>query len=220
MLSVLLLTVASDQGTKRWARATLHPGMTQDLLRGHVQLTLAKNRGGFLSLGDKLPPAIRFVVFTLFVCIGLIGGAAWLMRFTGRAHHMIAFALLVGGGMSNFIDRVVSHGAVTDFMVIRLGSGPLRRRRAHERGHDRLLRRVAEEVSDAREACAFRGEALRVRVHSGFEHTLVTHGPPACRCHDYIPAMFSNQSARRKTGPNKRCNVDCFKSDLMGTDKL
>lgn len=122
-LSLLLLTVACDQGTKRWARATLRPGTTIDLGGGHVQLTLAENRGAFLSLGERLPAGIRFVLFTALVAFGLFAGLAALFSARPRStYDLTALSLLIGGGIGNLLDRAFRGGAVTDFVVLRAGS--------------------------------------------------------------------------------------------------
>jgi hypothetical protein len=40
---------------------------------------------------------------------------------TTRLHPFLGLALMVAGGLSNLVDRLFQSGAVTDFMVLRLG---------------------------------------------------------------------------------------------------
>jgi signal peptidase II len=121
-LTILLMTVACDQGTKRWARAALDDGRTVDLLDEHVELSLAENRGAFLSVGERFPAPFRFLVFTVFVAIGLAVALRWLFARTSSWIDATLLSLLIGGGIGNLIDRATRSGAVTDFVILRFAS--------------------------------------------------------------------------------------------------
>ena len=122
VLAILLLTVACDQSTKRWARATLTAGTTRSLVQGHVQLILAENEGAFLGLGENLPSRARFLIFTILVGIALVLAFRWLVGPSRPPHQILSVGLLIGGGTGNVIDRISRHGAVTDFLVLRYGA--------------------------------------------------------------------------------------------------
>ncbi len=87
---------------------------------------VAENPGAFLSIGARLPEAFQFWIFVMFVCLVLAGLAAFLVR-NGQKMPMVmlvAFGLLLSGGMGNLIDRLTNDGRVVDF--INLGIGNLR----------------------------------------------------------------------------------------------
>src|SRR5262249_36091913 len=89
---------------------------------GLVELRLAENPGSFLSFGALLPNRARFIVFTLGVGVGLVALAAYLLsRARLDLWRFIGLSLVVGGGLSNLLDRLLRHGLVTDFITIRVG---------------------------------------------------------------------------------------------------
>jgi signal peptidase II len=64
-------------------------------------------------------------VFQVIVGTGLIALLIWLLRAHARSPlFVIALGLILAGGGSNLIDRLLHHGRVIDFM--NLGIGPLR----------------------------------------------------------------------------------------------
>jgi signal peptidase II len=127
-LLVLLLcgsSVGCDQATKRVAAATLASRPGYSWLGDSVRLGYAENEGAFLSLGASLSPQVRFWVFTVVVGAMLLGIALYLAL--GRRLNMprvSGLALVLGGGGSNWFDRVMNDGRVVDFM--NLGIGGLR----------------------------------------------------------------------------------------------
>jgi signal peptidase II len=127
-LVVLLLCGSSagcDQATKRVATTVLAAGPGYSWLGGAVRLSFAENPGAFLSLGANLSPNVRFWIFTIGVGVMLLG-VLLALTFGGRldALRVSGLALVLGGGGSNWFDRVTHDGAVVDFM--NLGIGRLR----------------------------------------------------------------------------------------------
>jgi signal peptidase II len=121
ILSVLAFTAGCDQATKHLARSGLSQYEAKTYAGGLVEFTLAENRGAFLSLGGTLPQAVR-VLLAGAVAIGLVALLVFLLR-SSRLNRaaFVALTLAWAGGVSNLIDRVARHGAVTDFMVLRAG---------------------------------------------------------------------------------------------------
>lgn len=122
LLSVLVCTVGCDQTSKHVARSSLGPFGTVALPGGLGELRLADNPGGFLSLGAALPPTFRIIVFTGLVGAGLCVLMIYLLK--GKATDWMSFlgtTLIIGGGVSNLIDRIRYDGLVTDFIILRLG---------------------------------------------------------------------------------------------------
>ena len=121
--AVLLSSVGCDQVAKTLARASLAASPPVSLLDDCVRFELAQNRGAFLSLGESLPGAARYLLFVV-----LVGGAlALTLVFTLRLRsanpvQLVALSLLTGGGLGNLIDRLLHDGAVVDFVSIGVGT--------------------------------------------------------------------------------------------------
>jgi signal peptidase II len=123
LLSLVLAgTMGCDQATKQLAISHLRDEPAQSFLGGILRLVFAENPGAFLSLGGRLPPAVRFGLLTIGVGLLLLIALLYLLKSQqlGRLH-IVALALLVGGGASNWYDRLVNDGRVVDFMVLGIG---------------------------------------------------------------------------------------------------
>lgn len=122
LLVVIALVLLLDQASKSAVRKTMFEAGPRDYAGGIVTLTYTENPGAFLSLGSRLPPKLRTLIFDGLVAIGLIAAAIvlFLGKVTGRGDD-IALAAIVGGGIGNLIDRVRFHGRVTDFIYMHAG---------------------------------------------------------------------------------------------------
>jgi signal peptidase II len=125
LLAILLSCVGCDQTTKSVAKTYLSETQAVSLLGGSVRLQIAKNYGAFLSLGASLGDAARGVLFSVGVGLVLAGLLAYLF-ITKPTNPIVgpAIALVVGGGVSNLIDRLRYGGYVLDFLNV--GIGPVR----------------------------------------------------------------------------------------------
>lgn len=124
ILALLFGTIGCDHVAKHVAVTRLRGTPARSLFDGVVRLHYAENPGAFLSLGAELPAAVRRAVFTVGSGLLLLalGGFVLLQRQAGRLE-TIAVALIVGGGVSNLVDRVLRDGRVVDF--VQLVFGPL-----------------------------------------------------------------------------------------------
>ena len=63
-----------------------------------------------------------FIFFVLF--IGVFLAAAIVFILLKPLHYMtvVAISLVIGGGISNLIDRLIHSGSVIDFMLLKIGS--------------------------------------------------------------------------------------------------
>jgi signal peptidase II len=118
-LSVLFL-VGCDQTTKKVAQSELKDKAKTEIA-GIINLQYVENDGGMLSLGNKLPPEIKFTVFILVVSFFLIILFFYIIK---NQHELFlkqsALVLVLSGGLGNLIDRVFNNGNVIDFIRIRL----------------------------------------------------------------------------------------------------
>lgn len=106
VLAVAAATILADLGTKVWAEAALADGVV-DL--GWVALRLAENPGVAFSLGAGAPTwAVSAVTGAAVVALAV-------MAMRGVLHPPAAAGLLLGGGLSNLIDRL-GDGTVTDMI--------------------------------------------------------------------------------------------------------
>jgi len=123
---ILVFCVGCDQLAKSVATQALGAEPMRSYLGDTVRLGVVQNSGAFLSLGERLPESVRHAAFVLavplalaLVCLlALRAGAA-----SSRAS-LAGLALLAGGGLGNWIDRLLHDGLVTDFVSV--GLGPLR----------------------------------------------------------------------------------------------
>ena len=131
--SVLAVCVGCDHATKLAATAWLEPASVLPLAADTVRLELAHNPGAFLSLGAGLPGGLRALVLLGLVPLGLLVATGFALRsgssrrlplVGSRRLPLVAVGLVAGGGLSNWLDRLLHAGLVTDF--VSLGVGPVR----------------------------------------------------------------------------------------------
>jgi signal peptidase II len=122
---VLALCVGCDHTVKLAATSALAGGASVSLLDGALHLELVRNPGAFLSLGAWLPTQLRLLLFVLVVPLALAAVCLLAVR-SGLASRgaAVGLGLVAGGGLGNWLDRVLHAGAVTDFVSV--GVGPLR----------------------------------------------------------------------------------------------
>ena len=75
-----------------------------------------------MSLGHGLSESAKFWLFTVLVAALLGALLGYLLINPGiSGPALISGSLILGGGISNVIDRVVHDGAVIDFMFLSIG---------------------------------------------------------------------------------------------------
>ncbi len=122
-LAVLLTCVGCDHVTKQIAQSVLAGSPGVSLAADTVRFELTSNPGAFLSLGAGLAPELRKLIF-----LGLVPGllaiicVVALRSGISSGWSLLGLAFVAGGGLSNWIDRLLHEGAVTDFVSFGLGS--------------------------------------------------------------------------------------------------
>ena len=124
-LFILMSGIGCDQVTKQIAVQQLRGSPPLSFLSDTVRLHYIENRGAFLGLGDRLPPELRFWIFTVATAALLVGLSVFLVLQWNTAHlSFVALSFVLAGGIGNMLDRVFHDGRVIDFL--NLGLGPLR----------------------------------------------------------------------------------------------
>lgn len=111
LLVLIPAIVAIDLATKAWARADLRYGEPLEILP-FFDLTLGYNRGVAFGL---LNDAGGVVVLLVTAAISLMFGL-WFWR-EPRSLTRLGLALVLGGALGNFFDRLL-RGEVTDFLDV------------------------------------------------------------------------------------------------------
>lgn len=122
ILVILAACVGCDQATKRLARLALKEAPARSFLHNIFRLEYAENSGAFLGFGASLPDWERWLLLTvassaiLAVLLLFI-----LIRKDLRPIDIYGYTLILAGGVSNMIDRILA-GVVIDFMNIGFGN--------------------------------------------------------------------------------------------------
>jgi len=122
---VFAASYGCDRLTKSLAISQLKPTPPSSFLNDSFRLQYTENPGSFLSLGAGLPEGVRG-----WLLIGALGcfllGLLAFVAFSGqlRLPAVVGCALILGGGLGNWTDRVLYGNVVVDFMNV--GLGPVR----------------------------------------------------------------------------------------------
>src|SRR5919108_3470901 len=107
--AVLAFTVGCDQLTKKVAVGELKGTPRQSFLGDLFRLHYAENPGAFLGLGGALPDTWQFWILTIGVgglLFAMLGYLVWSPHL--QVGPALGLAMMVGGGLSNWFDRVVN----------------------------------------------------------------------------------------------------------------
>jgi signal peptidase II len=123
LLILIVVIISCDQATKRYAASHLKDAPRQSYFRDTIRVEYAENEGAFLGLGQRWSPSVRFWLFVVGngILLSWIGIWIWQHR-TAPMSQTLGLALIWGGGISNFADRILSDGRVVDFLNLGIGS--------------------------------------------------------------------------------------------------
>lgn len=122
IIALISINIGCDQSTKFLAKKHLSRSDTVRVIDDYVILRYTENRGGFLSLFSSMPKTSRFLLLSVLPMIALALMSYYLIRNKNLSPaYLLALSCLIGGGISNVIDRIVcTH--VIDFMNIGIGN--------------------------------------------------------------------------------------------------
>ena len=123
ILIIISLVIIADRVTKEIAREHLADAPTISYLGNLFLLHYAENDGAFLSMGSNWPAPLRMILLTIIPVVFLFI-LLFVVLFSREMDiwTTIAFALILGGGLSNMWDRMVNNGFVVDFMNMGIGN--------------------------------------------------------------------------------------------------
>ena len=123
ILLVLVSCVGCDQVSKDLVQTNLRYAEPVALLGGTLHLYYAENTGVAFSIGAELSRSWQYWLFTVGAGVILTGLFFFaLFRRVSTRGQLLAYALMLGGGVSNLLDRVFNDGRVIDFMMIKVGA--------------------------------------------------------------------------------------------------
>ncbi|MFQ5628918.1 MAG: signal peptidase II [bacterium] len=122
-LLIISTCVGCDQTTKHLAQTNLPIYQMFSYLGDTIRLQYVLNSGAAFSLGASLPEGVRWWIFVVGQGVFLL----FLTMYLAKNHNLrrsqfYGFALILGGGLGNFYDRIFRDGAVVDFLNIGIGN--------------------------------------------------------------------------------------------------
>lgn len=139
---ISLIVVLGDGLIKKCAQRRLSDGKTRKLAGGHILLRLFHNPGVALGGLGEHPRAVLAVNGGLLCAVA--GAFAYALRLPGGAAAKAGLALMLGGGASNFFDRLRA-GYVTDYVSFDFG---------------KRFARLKKVVFNCSDFCVFAGAAM------------------------------------------------------------
>ena len=122
LLSILILVVAFDQWTKVLAIEYFKGKAAIVYFGGLFQFVYAENPGAFLGMGGGWSRSLRFLVFGVFVLVGLVVMLWSIVKNKMPRKEVLAYSFILAGGIGNVIDRLThDNGHVVDFMFMDFG---------------------------------------------------------------------------------------------------
>lgn len=124
LLFALFALVGCDQATKIVATRQLATIEPISFFGNLFRLEYAENPGAFLSFGASMTEETRYWVFIVMVSAILLAAFIFLLRSykTWPMPALFALVLVISGGGSNLLSRVLNDGHVIDFMNIGIGN--------------------------------------------------------------------------------------------------
>lgn len=112
--------VGCDRVTKQLAKDHLMFREPKSYLNDTFRLEYAENTGATLSIGADLPQPYNFWLLSIVPLAVLLAFIVYVMRRLNQFSNikLLAFAMIISGGLGNIIDRIVYDRHVTDFMNI------------------------------------------------------------------------------------------------------
>jgi signal peptidase II len=121
LLAIVALNIGCDQVSKSIVRQKIDYDENITIIKNHFILTKVENPGAFLSVGNNLPDAVRFILLSILPILVLGYGLFYLLSKNNLPRGIqLGMCFLIGGGIGNVYDRIL-FGSVTDFLHLDFG---------------------------------------------------------------------------------------------------
>lgn len=119
-----LALISWDRASKELAKEHLKGKEAVSYFHDTFRLQYVENTGAALSMGDSLPKAASFWLLSILPLAFLLAMSGYVIKRSNEigTAKLIAFALIIAGGLGNIYDRIVFDRHVTDFMNMGIGS--------------------------------------------------------------------------------------------------
>lgn len=116
----LVVFIGCDRITKNLAKEYLMYHEPISYLHNTLRLEYAENTGAAMSLGDQLSKPVSFWLLSVFPLVFLLFLSGYVIKKVADFNivKLLAFSLIVAGGLGNVIDRILFDRHVTDFMNV------------------------------------------------------------------------------------------------------
>jgi signal peptidase II len=115
---IAIVAFVLDYITKRWIATNMKLNEQFSVIEDFFLITSHRNRGA--AFGILQDQRIFFIVITIVIIAGILW-YAHIMREKGTKTLLVGLALVLGGALGNFIDRI-RFGEVVDFFKFNFGS--------------------------------------------------------------------------------------------------
>ncbi len=120
-VAVFIINVAVDQTTKLLAVQYLKDIPPISFFSGIMLLTYAENSGAFLSMGASWHPVFKHAVLLYLPLAVCLYGVYWCLCKERSLFRLILLMTIIGGGLSNLVDRIFNDFRVIDFLNFGIG---------------------------------------------------------------------------------------------------
>jgi signal peptidase II len=116
-LSIALIVLIADLGSKAWATLTLKPILSVEIIPEFFRFSYATNRGVAFSMFADSEFNMRWVLAAISIAAALIVLGYLLRTLPSQRRLNCSLALLLAGIVGNLIDRIRT-GEVVDFIEV------------------------------------------------------------------------------------------------------
>jgi signal peptidase II len=115
-----IIFIGCDRITKNLAKEHLMFHEPVSYFHHTIILEYVENTGAALSLGDELPKTVSFWLLSIIplAILLVLSGYVIIKINTFSKLKLLAFSLIIAGGLGNIIDRIMFDRHVTDFMNV------------------------------------------------------------------------------------------------------
>ena len=120
---IISINIGCDQSTKHLAKKFVKDNGVIHVIDSFFILEYAENNGAFLSIFSSLPATVRTISLVILPSLLLIVFLIWIIKTDKiKSEYLFFSCCILGGGISNILDRLTNNEYVIDFMNFGIGS--------------------------------------------------------------------------------------------------